>query len=266
MLDMLIAPNNTSLGALSGWTKWIGASDIVINSQNEARSDGGIVKYLNDVDLGSGGVDVSVPFRNTLANNGIGGVLIHSDPSNPSDGYFAYYSGGTLSLYKSVSNVSTLLGSSPLSVPAQIVGEEDYLRYTEDGAGNHEVFFAGESKITAVDTTYTSGQVGIRLDNADFRVASFEAIPFAGAGDTVKPVITLNAPAIVTLEIGDTYTQAPATATDNVDGSITVDVGGDTVVTTGVNSFTATFDATDAAGNVATQVTQTINVIEPISA
>jgi hypothetical protein len=81
--------------------------------------------------------------------------------------------------------------------------------------------------------------------------------------DTTKPVIQLNALPVVNLIVGDTYVQAAATATDETDGVVTVDVGGDTVVTTGVNSFTVTFDATDAAGNVAIQVTQTINVVAP---
>ena len=39
--------------------------------------------------------------------------------------------------------------------------------------------------------------------------------------DTTLPVITLTGEATVTIEVGSTYTDAGATATDNYDGDIT---------------------------------------------
>ncbi|MFK7750301.1 MAG: S8 family serine peptidase [Kordia sp.] len=79
--------------------------------------------------------------------------------------------------------------------------------------------------------------------------------------DTVAPVITLNGSATVNLTVGDSYTDAGATATDNVDGNLTSSI----VVTGSVNTsvegtYTLNYNVSDAAGNAATQVSRTVNV------
>ena len=83
------------------------------------------------------------------------------------------------------------------------------------------------------------------------------------APDLSKPVITLNAPSSIILNVGDTYTLPAATWTDNRDGSGTT--AEMTVVnpvdTSTANIYTVTFDITDAAGNAADQVTQTVQVV-----
>ncbi|MGY8872224.1 MAG: immunoglobulin-like domain-containing protein [Pseudomonadales bacterium] len=263
MIETFTAADGTSLSALANWSKWDGAGDIVINSLGEARSSGSIAKYLHDIDLGTDGVIVSIPVRNTVADYGVGGILMHCDPANPSNGYFTHYSGGTLTLYKSVSGTSISLGSASLSIPVRAVGSEDFLEYGVDSVGNHEVSFAAVSLITVTDTTYTSGKVGLRLDNADFRVDTFTAVAMAAAPDITAPVITLNADAVIQLEVGDTYVPAVPTATDNVDGDITANIvtTGDTVDTGSEGSYVRLHNVSDAAGNPAIEVTETINVV-----
>jgi hypothetical protein len=74
--------------------------------------------------------------------------------------------------------------------------------------------------------------------------------------DTVAPVITLTGSASVSHELGTTYTDAGATSD-----------GGETVTTTGTVSvntagtYTLTYSASDAAGNVATSVIRTVTVV-----
>lgn len=80
--------------------------------------------------------------------------------------------------------------------------------------------------------------------------------------DTIAPVISLNGSAAVELMVGETYTDAGATATDNVDTTVTVTTTS-TVDTTTAGSYTVTYNATDAAGNAATQVIRTV-VVNPI--
>ncbi len=81
--------------------------------------------------------------------------------------------------------------------------------------------------------------------------------------DTTPPVITLNGDAIVDLNVGDSYTEAGATATDDTDGDISgnIVVGGDTVDTSVAGTYIVTYNVSDAAGNAATEVTRTVNVI-----
>ncbi len=78
--------------------------------------------------------------------------------------------------------------------------------------------------------------------------------------DSTAPVITLQGSGTVNISVGDTYTDAGATATDNYDSSVTVTVGGDTVDTATAATYTITYNAFDAAGNAATEVTRSVTV------
>ena len=80
--------------------------------------------------------------------------------------------------------------------------------------------------------------------------------------DTTAPVISLIGPASVELMVGDTYADAGATATDNIDTTVTV-TATSTVDTSTAGSYTVTYNATDAAGNSATAVTRTV-VVKPV--
>ena len=78
--------------------------------------------------------------------------------------------------------------------------------------------------------------------------------------DTEKPIITLTGEETVNLKVGETYTEAGATATDNVDTNLEVVIGGDTVNTDIAGTYEVTYNVTDAAGNVADEVKRTVNV------
>ena len=84
--------------------------------------------------------------------------------------------------------------------------------------------------------------------------------------DSVAPVITLLGDATVSIEVGDTYIDAGATAKDNYDGDITSSI----VVTGSVDTntigiYTLSYDVTDTNGNVASTVTRTVNVEDALS-
>jgi hypothetical protein len=85
----------------------------------------------------------------------------------------------------------------------------------------------------------------------------------ASGPDVTPPVITLNGPATLDLNVGDSYTEQGATATDNVDGDITgsIVIGGDTVNTSIAGVYVVTYNVSDAAGNAAAEVTRTVTVI-----
>jgi autotransporter-associated beta strand protein len=77
--------------------------------------------------------------------------------------------------------------------------------------------------------------------------------------DTTAPVITLSGSAGVSVNWGGSYSDAGATATDNVDTSVTVNVSG-SVNTAKPGVYTLTYSASDVAGNPATPVTRTVTV------
>ena len=80
--------------------------------------------------------------------------------------------------------------------------------------------------------------------------------------DAFAPVITLNGNALVGVALNDTYSDAGAAATDNVDPSVTVDSSG-AVDASVAGTYTITYSANDAAGNIANPVTRTVFVYDP---
>ena len=134
--------------------------------------------------------------------------------------------------------------------------------YVYDGAGT--LLNAGNTCGVFTDVTYesTDGTISVNItndstvQNGDVSLA-FSCVP----PDTSAPVITLNGADSVDLFFGDTYTDAGASASDDVDGDLTssIVVAGVVDVLT-VGTYTVTYNVSDAAGNAATEVTRTVNV------
>jgi prepilin-type N-terminal cleavage/methylation domain-containing protein len=85
--------------------------------------------------------------------------------------------------------------------------------------------------------------------------------------DNTIPVLTLNGSATVTITRESTYTDAGATATDNINGNITSSI----VVTGTVNpnvigTYKITYNVSDASGNAATPISRTVNVVTAVPA
>jgi hypothetical protein len=78
--------------------------------------------------------------------------------------------------------------------------------------------------------------------------------------DTQIPVIT-RIGEDVNITLGETYTDAGANATDDIDGNITIDiVMVSNVDTSSIGTYTVSYDVNDKAGNSAEQVTRTVYV------
>ena len=84
--------------------------------------------------------------------------------------------------------------------------------------------------------------------------------------DTTPPVITLIGASTINLNVGDTYNEQSATATDNQDGNLTssIVIAG-SVNTNSAGTYLVNYNVSDAAGNAAIQVTRTVNVSDPSS-
>jgi hypothetical protein len=104
--------------------------------------------------------------------------------------------------------------------------------------------------------TITASQTG----NGNWNAATPVAQSFDVA-DVSVPVITLLGSATVTIATGDSYTDAGATATDDVDGDITANIVTVNPVNADVaGTYTVTYNVTDDAGNIAAEVTRTVVV------
>ncbi len=146
--------------------------------------------------------------------------------------------------------------------------------YTEEGATATDnkdgditanILIGGDAVDTNTAGTYTvTYNVSDAAGNAAAQVdRTVNIIP-----DTTAPVITLTGNAIINLNVGDAYTEQGATATDNIDGDISANIviAGDVVDTNTAGTYVATYNVSDAAGNAATQVDRTVNVIPDTTA
>lgn len=86
----------------------------------------------------------------------------------------------------------------------------------------------------------------------------------AYAQDAVSPVITLTGDSTVSISVSDTYSDAGATAFDDVDGDITQTIlVNNSVDTTVPGTYFVIYNAQDIAGNQAVEVTRTVVVTAP---
>ena len=155
--------------------------------------------------------------------------------------------------------VITLNGDNPQEV-------EVNTEYVEAGATTD----TGESvqiDSSAVDTS-TVGSYTVTYNAADAAgnqaVEQTRAVNVVdnGSGDTTAPVITLNGDNPQTVELNGTYVEAGATT----DTGEQVDINSSAVDTSAVGSYEVIYTATDAAGNAATPVVRTVNVVDSSAA
>lgn len=78
--------------------------------------------------------------------------------------------------------------------------------------------------------------------------------------DKTRPELTLIGDPILELTVGDSYLEQGAKATDNVDATLTVIIGGTKVDTKKAGKYIITYNVTDKAGNVASEITRIVNV------
>lgn len=157
--------------------------------------------------------------------------------------------------------VITLNGSSSISLTLGDTYTEQGATATDNVDGNltSSIVIGGDMVNTNIAGTYV---VTYNVSDAAGNAATEVTRTVTVNADTTAPVITLNGASNVTLELGQTYNEQGATATDNVDGNITssIVIGGDTVNTNVAGTYVVTYNVSDAAGNAATQVTRTVTV------
>lgn len=135
----------------------------------------------------------------------------------------------------------------------------NYCNFTGDRYYEYTPVSSNVSNISIIIYTEESSQLTLYIDSVELR-----ALDQPGQ-DTIPPVITLLGDQTIDLNLGDDFIEPGFTATDDVDGDITgsVVVGGDTVDTNTVGTYTITYNVTDSSGNPAVEVTRTVVVSYP---
>lgn len=157
--------------------------------------------------------------------------------------------------------VITLNGASTINLNVGDSYSEIGATATDNVDGNltSSIIIGGDTVNTSIGGTYVvTYNVSDTAGNAAIEVIrTVNVIP-----DTTAPVITRIGAANISLQLGDSYSDQGATATDNIDGDLTssIVVGGDTINTNSVGSYTITYNVSDTAGNAAVEVTRTVTV------
>ena len=127
----------------------------------------------------------------------------------------------------------------------------------DDQDGDVSVTVLGTVNVSTPGTyilTYTASDSGGKFAVPAIRVVEVR--------DATPPVITLTGNSYLSIEVGETYEDAGAAATDNVDGSVAVTTSG-TVDTSSPGVYVLTYTAKDAAGNSALPKTRVVLVELP---
>ena len=198
----------------------------------------------------------------TVSNVDTAIVGIYSVAFNVSDtsGNAAAEVTRTVNVVDTTLPVIALLGDNPVTIE---VGDT----YTDAGATAADTYDGDITSSIVTVSTVNTAIVGVytvcyNVSDASGNTAA-ELTRTVNVEDTTLPVITLLGDNPVTIEVGSTYTDAGATATDTYDGDITSSiVTVSTVNTAIVGVYTVSYNVSDASGNAAAEVTRTVNVVD----
>lgn len=118
--------------------------------------------------------------------------------------------------------------------------------------------------LTVIDNdTIGSFNFDVMLIDSNDNIISDIATYHLTINDTTAPVITLNGPSDITIELGSVYAELGATAIDNKDGAVSVSIDASAVNTAMTGDYQVKYSATDVAGNNST-IERTIHVVEAV--
>ena len=160
--------------------------------------------------------------------------------------------------------VITLLGDATVNVQYNTTYTDAGATATDDTDGD----ITSSIITTSTVNTSTIGAYSVKYNATDAAGnTATEVIRVVNVVDLTKPTITLTGSSTVTTSVGRTYSDAGATATDNVDGDLTSSITTvSTVDMTAAGIYSITFNVTDAAGNTAVPAVRTIIVEDNVPA
>ncbi len=157
--------------------------------------------------------------------------------------------------------VITVYGDNPKNVPLGAACSDEGATAVDDRDGIVTVVVSGTVDVTTVGIytiTYTATD---RAGNSSTQTRTVHVV--SSSPDTTPPVITLLGSTPLTIEVNSGYTDAGATADDNIDGNITASIlTANHVDHTTIGDYNVTYTVSDAAGNAATPVVRIVHIVD----
>lgn len=256
--------NNYEVATTATGSADITKKELTVTADDKSKSYGAVNPSLTVSYSGFEGADDAgdldaAPDVDTTALTGSNVGTYPIEASNASDNNYSFaYVDGVLTIVKADQTITfTALSDKNFGDADFTVGAtaESSLDVVFSASGSCTVTGDTVSLTTKGICTITASQSGDSNWNAASDVAqSFEI------HDVTAPVITRTGDASVTQDLQSTYVDLGATALDDVDGVVAVTTTSN-VNTNAEGTYTVTYSAIDTEGNVAVQVTRTVEVI-----
>lgn len=237
----------------------LGDANVVIEQGSGAYVDAGATASDNiDGNLTSS----IVVSGNTVNTNAAGVYIVRYDVSD-SAGNNAPQVVRTVTVQDTIAPTLTLIGASTINHPQNTTFIDPGASATDsaDGDISASIITTGSVDISTIGTYTLTYNVSDNGGNAATAVTRTVNVT-----DGIAPVITLLGATTIDQINGELFVDPGATASDNLDGDITANIT--TSGTLDINtdgSYTLNYDVSDAAGNAATTVSRTVNVVTPTS-
>ena len=182
--------------------------------------------------------------------------------TNPNQG-----GGGTTTSADTTPPVISIIGSASIRITEGDTYTDAGATATDDVSGDLTSSIVTTNPVdTSTPGTYTVTYTVTDAAGNTTTVGRIVTVLAAPPADTTPPVISITGSASITITEGDNYTDAGATATDDVSGDLTSSIVTTNPVDTSTpGTYTVTYTVTDAAGNTTT-VGRIVNVLAAPSA
>ncbi|WP_371188588.1 immunoglobulin-like domain-containing protein [Thalassotalea maritima] len=152
--------------------------------------------------------------------------------------------------------IITLNGAMNIELPLNSAYIEEGATALDDLDGTVEVVIEGEVNTSQI------GEYLIKYEATDNAGNKSSITRTVRIFDNTPPQITVQGDLVISIEFGAIFEDPGATALDDVDGEVTVTTSG-SVNTNAIGTYTITYSAVDAAGNVSSTI-RTVNVIDSL--
>ena len=198
---------------------------------------------------------------------------------------------GVVGLYTLTYNVSDAAGNAALEVirnisvqdnaapvvtaPANIIVAATDANGTASTEAAIQAFLNAAVATDAVDgpiasinndapTIFPLGSTAVTFSATDLSGNIGQSQATVTVNDQTAPLITLIGASVITLNVGDAFSDPGSNVTDNVDVGLSATATG-TVDTSAVGSYILSYTVSDAAGNAALEVTRTVSVVDNVA-
>lgn len=214
---------------------------------------------VSAVDPAANNASITISATNSVDINTLGEQVLNFESVADALGFTAAAS-RTVTVEDTVAPAITLNGSAAVSLEAGVDSYSELGASATDACDDSVAVTVGGDTVNVnalgnYTVTYNASDDGGNVATQKNRVVTVE--------DTTAPVISVTGSANISIEEGDAYTDAGATASDSFEGNLTSSISVSNPVDTDTpGEYTVTYSVSDSSGNAATQKTRTVTVTE----